>query len=514
MQIRLVKYMSAAVLLLTLGSLAHLSAQNQPSEQAQQKQLPRYRLIDLGTFGGPASYFQNGFDGILNNHGTAAGFANTSVPDPVCFVPNCFATHAFRVTNGKVTDLGTLPGGDVSQAFWTSESGSIAGVSQNGEIDPLVPGFPEVRAVLWRKGKIIDLGTLPEGGFESLANTVNNAGQVIGFALNTIPDPCSFIGFPTQTRAFIWQNGAMEDLGTLGGPDALAELINDGGQITGASYTASVNPETGCPEVHPFMWQNGSMLDLGSLGGTSADVRAMNERGQVVGFSNLAGDLISHPFLWTDRHLIDLGTLGGDTGLTNWINDRGDIVGKADLSGPPPQLHDAVLWKDGETIDLGVLPGDSCSNAYFVNSRGQIVGTSENQNLCSIFVGQHAFLWQQGGPMVDLNTLVAPGANLDLTYAVAINDKEEIAGFGVPPGCAPQDYEFCGHAYILIPCGEDDECVNTTAVNSMPVGTPSLVDISPLHPQLGPTNPLLGFRDQMRHRFQVRGPVSSLPTTR
>jgi len=125
---------------------------------------PRYRLVDLGTFGGPASYFQNGFDGILNNHGTAAGIANTSVPDPICFVPNCFATHAFRVRNGHVTDLGTLPGGDVSQAVWTSENGFIVGMSENGEIDPLVDGFPELRAVLWQKGKIVDLGTLPEGG--------------------------------------------------------------------------------------------------------------------------------------------------------------------------------------------------------------------------------------------------------------------------------------------------------------------------------------------------------------
>lgn len=50
----------------------------------------RYKLIDLGTFGGPASYFPNGFDGFLNNHGAAAGWADTSTPDPYpgfCFNP-------------------------------------------------------------------------------------------------------------------------------------------------------------------------------------------------------------------------------------------------------------------------------------------------------------------------------------------------------------------------------------------------------------------------------------------
>lgn len=465
------------------------------------QQTPRYRLIDLGTFGGPASYFQNGYDGILNNHGTAVGFANTSIPDPICFAANCFATHAFRVKNGHVTDLGALPGGDVSQAVWTSGSGLIVGMSENGQVDPLVDGFPEVRAVLWQKGAIVDLGTLPEGGSESLANAVNNRGQVVGFALNTVPDPCSFIGFPTQTRAFVWQHSAMEDLGTLGGPDANAELINEHGQIAGASYIASVNPATGCPEVHPFLWQNGSMLDLGTLGGTFADVRAMNQRGQIVGFSNLAGDLISHPFLWTGGHPVDLGTLGGDTGLTNWINDRGDIVGKADLPGAAPQLHDAVLWKDGKAIDLGVLPGDSCSNAYFVNSRGQVVGASENQDLCSILVGQHAFLWQQGGPMVDLNTLIAPGASLDLTYAVAINDEGEIAGFGVPPGCAPQDYELCGHAYMLIPCEMGEQCTNITLdATSAALPVSSIFSKGRAGSASGTSNLLERWRNQLRQR--------------
>src|SRR5713101_4892161 len=99
----------------------------------------------------------------------------------------------------------------------------------------------------------------------------------------------------------------------------IRQLINDRGQIAGRSYTDSINPATGCPVVHPFLWQNGSMLDLGTLGGTSADVRSLNQRGQVVGLSNLTGDLTFHPFLWSKGQLIDLGTLGGDTGETNWI---------------------------------------------------------------------------------------------------------------------------------------------------------------------------------------------------
>jgi len=111
----------------------------------------------------------------------------------------------------------------------------------------------------------------------------------------------------------------------------------------------------------------------------------------------------------------------------------GAMEDKADLSGPSPQNHDAVLWKNDEITDLRVLPGDSCSNAYYVNSKGQIVGTSEDRAHCLALVGEHAFLWEDGGPMVDLNTLIPPNSSLRLTYAVAINGRGEIAGFGVPP---------------------------------------------------------------------------------
>jgi probable HAF family extracellular repeat protein len=245
--------------------------------------------------------------------------------------------------------------------------------------------------------------------------------------------------------------------------------------------------------VHPFLWKDDNMLDLGSPGGTDSEPTALDESGEVVGYSTLPGDSTTHPFLWRRGQLIDLGTLGGDTGTTNWINDCGDIAGKADLPGPAPQNHDAVLWRNGKMIDLGVLPGDACSNAYFVNSRGQVVGTSEDRKLCSIPTGQHAFLWEKGGPMVDLNTLIAPGANLRLTFAVAINNYGEIAGFGVPPGCEPQDYGLCGHAYVLRPCKEHEDCTNSRVWDDSTVFSPAIrpnsgQTLAP--PQTGPATPL------------------------
>jgi probable HAF family extracellular repeat protein len=473
----------------------------------------RYKLIDLGTFGGPASYLTNGFDGILNHQGAVAGWADTFAPDPdptFCFNFDCFVSHSFRWKNGTLTDLGSLAAGWSSAAIWMNESGQIAGFSENGMIDPLI-GFPEFRAVLWNEDTIMDLGTMA-GGYESLANAINNHGQVVGFSTNTIPDPYSFFPFPgaTQSRAFLWQKGTMQDLGTLGGPDANAIAINERGQIAGQSYVNSTANSVldacggfsvNVPTEDPFIWKNSKMTDLGTLGGTCGFVSGQNDRGQVIGQSDLAGDLTFHPFLWDGKQMRDLGTLGGDTGVANWINDEGDIAGKADLPGTPPQNHDAVLWRDGGIFDLGTLPGDSCANTYYVNARGQVVGTSESRGLCLVPTGEHAFLWENDGPMVDLNSLIPPNSSLQLTFAVAINDRGEIAGFGVPAGCAPQDVGICGHAYVLIPCDDKhsggDVCEDrrigafSHPVTPMSV-SPKLRTITPQGPQ--PNHRVAPFR--------------------
>jgi probable HAF family extracellular repeat protein len=422
-----------------------------------------YKFIDLGTFGGPASYFSNGFDGIMNNRGTAVGWADTSMPDAfpiLCFNIDCFVSRAFSVQNGVRTPLRGLARAGSSAAFWITSNGIIGGNSQNGKEDPLIPGFQEFRAVLWKGGNIINLGTL-DGGHESILGSVNSKSQAVGLAFNTVPDAYNLIGpglFPTQARAFLWQNGVMHDLGTLGGDDALASFINERGQVAGNSYTNTTpNATTGVPTIDPFLWVRGKMIDLGTLGGTIGSVTGFNNRGEVVGVSNLAGDLISRPFLWTrSRGMQDLGTLGGNTGFVNWINDEGDIAGKTDLPGAlSPQEHHAVLWTHGHQIDLGAFPEDTSSNAYYVNSRRQVVGTSEDRAHMLIGVGEHAFLWEGRGPMVDLNSLVPADTSLELTYAVAINDRGEIAGFGVPPGVLPEEYEIKGHAYVLIPCDEE-----------------------------------------------------------
>lgn len=444
-------HVALAALVVTAAPI-WLCAQNEAAGNHHRP--PHYKLIDVGTFGGPTARGSGDFIGarILNDAGIAAGDADTSTPDPTCSNVDCFISHAFRWQDGKLNDLGALPGANGSIASEINARGQIVGASSTGDIDPLT-GLPESRAVLWTDGKILNLGAL--GGGTSAATGIDNRGLVVGFSANTIPDPISLFGFGTQTRTFVWENGVMCDIGTLGGPDAAPFAGPKHGQVIGYSYTTSTpNADNGpfcapdVPTQDPFLWEKGRMVDLGTLGGTCGFAKFINSRGQITGQSALAGNRVSHPFLWDRGVLTDLGTLGGDNGDVSWMNDAGQIVGEADLPGS--QTHDAFLWERGKMTDLGNL--GQTSFAFAINNRGQVVGHSLTND--GTF---HAFLWEKGGPMVDLNVFVpSEGSSLALlTDAFNVNDRGEIIGIGFPPGVPPG--EVGSHVFLLIPCGDESE---------------------------------------------------------
>src|SRR5262249_7536773 len=161
-----------------------------------------------------------------------------------------------------------------------------------------------------------------------------------------------------------------------------------------------------------------------------------------VGSTTLAGDLTHHPFLWNGRKLIDLGTFGGDNGEADWVNDAGEVVGIAQttVSCPRGNGGHAFLWREGVMKDLATHDGVANSEAVFINSRAQVVGSS----FACDFSVVSAFLWEKGS-IVDLNTLVSPKPTLHLALPTYIDDRGEITALGVLPSGDV-------HAVLLIPC--------------------------------------------------------------
>jgi probable HAF family extracellular repeat protein len=421
--------------------------------QTQPHQYHHYQLVDVGTFGGPQSWqFDVGAArlGLLNNQGMLVGSADTLTVDPYCFwSPDCYATDALQWQNGGKTDLGVLPGGIGSQVIWISENGLMVGISDNGQQNPLHPAFPQLHAVLWERGEMTDLGTLA-GGYESSGNAVNRGGEIVGQAYNTIPDPNSLFGYGYQSRAFYWNNGAMQDLGTLGtGTDAMAGLINEQGQVVGRSYTSSVLNAL-CPGITngaftlatgSFLWdRKNGMKDIGGLGGTCTLANDLNNHGQIVGGSALTGDTQVHPFVWNAATGVTdlLNRSDSSYGFAEGENAHGDVAG-----GTCSALCHAVLWrKTGgkwQKTNLSTIGGFSF--AISIDESGQVVGNCGNGTNC-------AFLWEDGGPIVDLNNLVPPGSGLQLIEAHQINDRGQIA-------IGALDANGNNHSVLLIPCDEN-----------------------------------------------------------
>src|SRR6266852_3078727 len=126
-------------------------------------------------------------------------------------------THAFRWSDGEMTDLGTLPGFPFSEGRDINKHGQVVGRAY----------FPN-RAFFWENGTITDLGTL--GGPFAFAVAINQGGQVVGGARTA-----SF-----QLHAFVWENGGMNDLGALPGESAsVARAINKRGQVAAIQHQRS-----------------------------------------------------------------------------------------------------------------------------------------------------------------------------------------------------------------------------------------------------------------------------------
>jgi len=446
----------------SLVTLSLLSALALPlSSVAQQS---RYNLIDIPTLGGPAAIGQVdgvGISQFINNPGVVVGGSDTLIPDPTAPGCNdCFLVHAFQWQDGTLRDLGALPGVNFSHAMSVNARGWATGGSYTGRIDPLKGDISE-RAVLWRDGGVLDLGTLGSG-IESAALYVNDAGEVVGFStIDMTLDSFAAIGlgpFPEHAHGFIWRNGIMRDLGTLGGPDA---FVSGGcnnqhpGLVAGESFlNATPNVSTGFPTLHPFLWNNGTMTDLGSLGGTVSTALCANNQSQVTGQSSLTGDVNclfgnplftcnQHAFFWDHGSMTDLGTLGGSFSQAVWLNNIGEVVGGATTTNDD-SFH-ATLWSNGQVTDLGTLDGDCFSIANSINSSGLIIGQSFS---CDFSVSR-AVAWQNG-QIFDLNAAVPPNSGLLLAETDNLNDRGEIVGRSLPAGCDNAD--VCGRIFLLVPC--------------------------------------------------------------
>jgi probable HAF family extracellular repeat protein len=338
----------------------------------------------------------------------------------------------------RIVTLGTL-GGTVSAANSINNRGWVLGAAS-------LPGNTTEHATVWIHGKPIDLGTLGGPNSSVAWSSVKNNRMIAGISDTSIVDPlgeiwsCAEAFFPSASghtcQGFVWQDGVMRALPTLGGSNGVAAGDNNLGQIAGWAETATHDPTCISPQVLQFLPvvygpRQEQIQQLPPLSGDpDGAATAINDHGQVVGISGICanavgGSTAAHAVLWENGAPTNIGNLGGVAWNTpTAINNHGVVVGFSDLPGDSaasPNYHAFIWTKSGGMTDMGTLPGDSFSIAWGINEQGQVVGQSIDASGSS-----RAFLWQNG-VMTDLNTLVAAGP-LSLVYANDINDSGEIAG--------------------------------------------------------------------------------------
>jgi probable HAF family extracellular repeat protein len=402
-----------------------------------------YRIAEVGTFGGPNSRY-NVLSAMARQDGTIVGAANTDQPDPNapnCFDPSCFVMHAYEWHADHLTDLGALPNGASSWTNAINHRGLIVGHSENGEVVP-TSGFIAFKPVVWYHGQMINLGTL--GGYSGTAVAATDDNFVMGFAENDVLDNSGFSAFGfgggTEIHAFGWNGGNIFDLGNLGGAGAVVSTMNKHGQVVGFAATSFTPGPFGIPPAAPYRWTNGVMRNLGSLGGNFGFSNAINNRGHVVGASStrdnpygcLVGPSSCHPFLWKNGRMHDLGAPGGNYTNAVLINDAGQVAGFWSEDGPFDGPFHAVMWDHGTFSNLGTIEGDDNSNVFGMNAQGRVVGQTwhfDGQTVDS----SHAFVWQKGQGIVDLNTVLTNETDLFLFEADTITDNGIIVAFGFKP---------------------------------------------------------------------------------
>ncbi|MNR95993.1 Autotransporter beta-domain protein [compost metagenome] len=258
--------------------------------------------------------------------------------------------HTFRWVQGvganggdTMTDLGTLPGGDISVAKGVNAVGNV------------VVGYDRItniyRAFRWVEGAgangggtMTDLGTLA-GGNGSIAYGVNAAGNIV-------------VGYSNSTngiRAFRWVEGAgangggtMTDLGTLaGGNSSSAYGVNAAGNVV-VGQSSSMNG------LHAFRWVEGAgsngggtMSDLGTLvGGNNSYATGVNAAGNVVvGQSGSANGTVA--FRWTEAT--------GMQSVEDWLAANGVAV-----------VGITTYVAQGVSADGNIVVGALSNNVIFI----------------------------------------------------------------------------------------------------------------------------------------------------
>ena len=179
--------------------------------------------------------------------------------------------------------------------------------------------------------------------------------------------------------------------------------------------------------THAFVWDSTSgMTDIGTLGGNTSYALSINDSGVVAGYSYLSDNITTHAFLWTAvGGMVDIaaGLPRGTSSQASFINTRGDVAGTSVVgrAGQVPATRVGHKWSL-----LASLHQDPRNYGFGINKFDQVTGQqySTGDVVNAIFwdlrAGTNVFLPAYPGGLH--------------TVGIAINDLSHVTGTGSIPG--------------------------------------------------------------------------------
>ncbi len=360
---------------------------------------------------------------------------NFWIPCLATIILACFSNAAAQATY-TVQDLGVRNPDNLGMVMGLNNQGGSLIMDQLLDHFTISTSYPPVAGTvrIATGDQNRELGTL--GGTNSSINWngLNDSWQAVGMSETSEPDPngedvCGF-GTHLICSPFLWQNGVMTALPTVGGNNGQASAINNSGQAAGYAENGVV--DSTCPQGFtnfmvdlPVMWSDGAATALPTVPGDPDGVAfGINNKGQAVGYSGTC-TAANYAVVWQNGMATKLPDLGDPGGIAYAINSHNQVVGQA-VNSDGTAL--AAIWENHTVAALGggaLVPGDVASFATSINNLGQAVGSSFSSKGWS-----HGLLWQNGR-MIDLNTVFPASSNLYVVNASNINESGQIAGMAV-----------------------------------------------------------------------------------